>query len=86
MAEGLGWPWSLAGCMRILPRPVRDRLYAFVARNRLRMFEVPINYNGRRYEEGKKITWRDGAAALWFIVRYRFSSQYADSGKDGATC
>jgi predicted DCC family thiol-disulfide oxidoreductase YuxK len=26
MAEGLGWPWSLAGCMRILPRPVRDRL------------------------------------------------------------
>jgi predicted DCC family thiol-disulfide oxidoreductase YuxK len=38
MAEGLGWPWSLAGCMRILPRPVRDRLYAFVARNRLRFF------------------------------------------------
>ena len=38
MAEGLGWPWSLASCMRILPRPVRDRLYAFVARNRLRFF------------------------------------------------
>jgi predicted DCC family thiol-disulfide oxidoreductase YuxK len=38
MAEGLGWPWSLAGCMRILPRPVRDRLYAFVARNRLHFF------------------------------------------------
>src|SRR5258708_2595383 len=38
MAEGLGLPWSLAGCMRILPRPVRDRLYAFVARNRLRFF------------------------------------------------
>ena len=38
MAEGLGWPWSLAGCMRILPQPVRDRLYAFVARNRLRFF------------------------------------------------
>jgi predicted DCC family thiol-disulfide oxidoreductase YuxK len=38
MAEGLGWPWSLAGCLRILPRPVRDRLYAFVARNRLSFF------------------------------------------------
>jgi len=38
MAEGLGWPWSLAGCIRILPRPVCDRLYAFVARNRLRFF------------------------------------------------
>ena len=38
MAEGLGWPWSLAAGVRILPRPVRDRLYAFVARNRLRFF------------------------------------------------
>jgi predicted DCC family thiol-disulfide oxidoreductase YuxK len=38
MAEGLGWPWSLAACLRILPMSWRDRLYAFVARNRLRMF------------------------------------------------
>jgi predicted DCC family thiol-disulfide oxidoreductase YuxK len=38
MAEGLGWPWSLAAGVRILPRPLRDRLYAFVARNRLRFF------------------------------------------------
>ena len=38
MAEGLGWPWSLAGCMRILPRTVRDRLYSFIARNRLHFF------------------------------------------------
>lgn len=60
---------------------IEPEITAKVARNRLRMYEVPINYNGRRYEEGKKITWRDGAAALWFIVRYRFSSRYADSGK-----
>jgi glycosyltransferase involved in cell wall biosynthesis len=60
---------------------IEPEITAKVARNRLRMFEVPISYNGRRYEEGKKITWRDGAAALWFIVRYRFSSKYADSGK-----
>lgn len=34
------------------------------------IYEVPISYNGRTYEEGKKITWKDGAAALWQIVKY----------------
>jgi predicted DCC family thiol-disulfide oxidoreductase YuxK len=38
MAEGLGWPWSLAAGFRILPRPWRDALYNLVARNRLRLF------------------------------------------------
>ena len=38
MAEGLGLPWSVAAGLRILPRLLRDRLYAFVARNRLRVF------------------------------------------------
>jgi predicted DCC family thiol-disulfide oxidoreductase YuxK len=38
MAEGLGWPWSLAAGFRILPRPVRDWLYDLIARNRLRLF------------------------------------------------
>ena len=38
MAEGLGAPWSLAAVFRILPRPLRDRLYDLVARNRLRLF------------------------------------------------
>jgi glycosyltransferase involved in cell wall biosynthesis len=60
---------------------IEPEITAKVARNRLRMFEVPISYNGRKYQDGKKITWRDGLAALWFIVKYRFSSQYADSGK-----
>ena len=32
----------------------------------------PISYSGRTYDEGKKITWRDGVAALWWIFRYRF--------------
>jgi predicted DCC family thiol-disulfide oxidoreductase YuxK len=36
--EGLGLPWSLASLARIVPRPLRDRLYDVVARNRLRMF------------------------------------------------
>jgi glycosyltransferase involved in cell wall biosynthesis len=43
-----------------------------VARARCRVFEVPIRYYGRTYEEGKKITWRDGIAALYHILRYRF--------------
>jgi glycosyltransferase involved in cell wall biosynthesis len=60
---------------------IEPEIAAKVARNRLRMYEVPINYNGRSYEEGKKITWRDGIAALWYIVKYRFSGNYSDSGK-----
>jgi hypothetical protein len=60
---------------------IEPEIAAKVARNRLRMFEVPINYNGRSYEEGKKITWRDGVAALWFIIKYRFTSNYSDTGK-----
>jgi predicted DCC family thiol-disulfide oxidoreductase YuxK len=38
MAEGLGWPWKLAAVFRILPRVVRDPIYEFIARNRLRFF------------------------------------------------
>ena len=38
--EELGWPWSLVSVARLLPRPVRDRLYEIVARNRLRWFGV----------------------------------------------
>jgi len=45
---------------------------AKVARNRLKIYEVPISYYGRTYEEGKKITWKDGLSALYCIVRYRF--------------
>jgi glycosyltransferase involved in cell wall biosynthesis len=36
----------------------------------LRIYEVPIRYYGRTYEEGKKITWRDGVAALWFMFKF----------------
>jgi glycosyltransferase involved in cell wall biosynthesis len=37
-----------------------------------RIYEVPIYYAGRDYADGKKITWRDGAAALWALIRFRF--------------
>ena len=60
---------------------IEPEITAKVARNRFRLYEVPISYNGRTYEEGKKITWRDGLAAMWYIVRFRFSSNYADSDK-----
>lgn len=36
----------------------------------LKIYEVPISYNGRTYSEGKKITWKDGVAALWHIIRF----------------
>jgi len=43
-----------------------------IARLGCRVYEVPIRYYGRTYAEGKKITWRDGLAALGHIIRYRF--------------
>lgn len=45
---------------------------AKVAKKRARIYEVPISYAGRTYEEGKKIGVMDGFEALWTIVRYRF--------------
>ena len=45
---------------------------AKVSRIRSRIFEVPISYSGRDYAEGKKIGWKDGIAAIYFILKYRF--------------
>jgi glycosyltransferase involved in cell wall biosynthesis len=44
---------------------------AKVAKGDWRVYEVPISYAGRTYEEGKKITWKDGVQALWCIIRYK---------------
>jgi glycosyltransferase involved in cell wall biosynthesis len=46
---------------------------AKIAKHNWRIYEVPITYAGRTYEEGKKITWKDGVQALWCIIRFRFS-------------
>lgn len=62
----------------LLPQLTSDRfgfepeITARLARANARIFEVPISYSGRTYAEGKKIGWRDGAAALWHIVRFNF--------------
>jgi glycosyltransferase involved in cell wall biosynthesis len=45
-----------------------------IARNKFIIYEVPISYAGRNYSAGKKINWKDGVAAIWFIVRFRFFS------------
>ncbi|MBJ96000.1 MAG: glycosyl transferase [Rickettsiales bacterium] len=47
---------------------------ARIAKRRCRVYEVPISYSGRDYSEGKKITWKDGVAALWTIMRSRFDA------------
>jgi glycosyltransferase involved in cell wall biosynthesis len=44
-----------------------------LAKRHCRFYEVPISYHGRTYEEGKKITWRDGMAALYTIIRFRLA-------------
>lgn len=43
-----------------------------IAKLKCRIYEVPISYHGRTYEEGKKINWKDGLVALYCLIRYRF--------------
>jgi glycosyltransferase involved in cell wall biosynthesis len=47
----------------------------------LKIYEVPITYNGRTYEEGKKITWKDGLAALWHMIRFNLLTRSKKSFK-----
>jgi len=51
---------------------IEPEITARILRLGVRIYEVPISYAGREFEEGKKITWRDGFAALWTLVRCRF--------------
>jgi glycosyltransferase involved in cell wall biosynthesis len=52
---------------------IEPELTAKIFKRGFRVYEVPITYDGRGYDEGKKITWRDGVVALWVLLRYRFS-------------
>lgn len=70
-----GYKMVRADLMRSLPLTadrfgLEPELTARLAQARARVYEVPISYAGRTYAEGKKIGWRDGAAALWHIVRF----------------
>lgn len=51
---------------------IEPEITARLAKAGARIYEVPISYHGRTYEEGKHITWRDGVQALWLIVKFRF--------------
>ena len=72
-------------CYKLVDRALMDQLQlhadrfdiepeitAKILRRGIRIYEVPISYAGREFDEGKKITWRDGFAALWTLVKYRF--------------
>jgi glycosyltransferase involved in cell wall biosynthesis len=52
---------------------IEPELTAKIFKRGFRVYEVPITYDGRGYEEGKKITWRDGVVALWVLLKYRFT-------------
>jgi glycosyltransferase involved in cell wall biosynthesis len=52
---------------------IEPELTAKVFKRGYKVYEVPISYDGRGYEEGKKITWWDGMVALWVLLKYRFT-------------
>ena len=43
-----------------------------LAKQKCRIYEVPISYSGRDYTEGKKIGWKDGVAAIYHLIRFKF--------------
>jgi glycosyltransferase involved in cell wall biosynthesis len=51
---------------------IEPEITAKILKRGIRIYEVPISYMGREFDEGKKITWRDGFAALWTLVKFRF--------------
>lgn len=51
---------------------VEPELTVKVLKKGCQIYEVPISYYGRKFTEGKKLTWRDGVVALWTLIKYRF--------------
>ncbi len=51
---------------------IEAEMSAKILKRGVRIYEVPISYSGREFDEGKKITWRDGFSALYTLVKYRF--------------
>ena len=56
---------------------IEPELTAKLAQSGARIYELPISYHGRSYAEGKKINWKDGVAAIWYILRSAFFSPRA---------
>jgi glycosyltransferase involved in cell wall biosynthesis len=53
---------------------IEPEMTAKIFKRGYRVYEVPITYDGRGYDEGKKIGWKDGVVALWVLLKHRFSS------------
>jgi len=51
---------------------IEPELTAKIFKRGYRVYEIPITYDGRGYDDGKKITWRDGISAVWTLVKFRF--------------
>lgn len=73
-------------CYKVFSREVADQLdlrasgwgfdpeiTAQILKLGYRIYEVPITYTGREFDEGKKIGWRDGLTVLWTLLKYRFT-------------
>jgi glycosyltransferase involved in cell wall biosynthesis len=52
---------------------IEPEITAKIFRRGYRVYEIPITYDGRGYDEGKKIGWKDGVVALWVLLKFRFS-------------
>lgn len=50
---------------------IEAEITAKICKARFRLYETPISYSGRTYDEGKKIAWTDGFSYLWCLLRYR---------------
>lgn len=72
-------------CYKVIKKDLLDRItlkskrFGFepeitikLAKLKAKIYEVPISYSGRDYSEGKKIGWKDGIAAIYHIIRYKF--------------
>jgi len=49
---------------------IEPEMTAKISRMHCRIYDVPITYSGRTYEQGKKIGWKDGVYAIYCIIRY----------------
>lgn len=78
---------DMATCYKVIKREILEKItlkskrFGFdpeitlkLAKLKCRIYEVPISYVGRKYSEGKKINWKDGIAAFFHIIRFRFFS------------
>jgi len=52
---------------------IEPELTPKIFKRAFRVYEIPVTYAGRGYNEGKKITWTAGFVALWVLLKYRFT-------------